>query len=349
VSAKRGEPVPRRHVTLQDVAKEAGVHRATASRALNPERQPLVNNETIARVRAAAERLGYVADPIAQALRGGATQQVGILIRTIRHPWVGDFLRGADTGLTGAGYVPWITFTGDDALRVRALVKAMSAWRIQGLMIATARVPDEVVVEAAETGMPMVVIARDAPDQVCSVVNADNEGGARTAVGHLLRLGHTRIAFVAGPLEVPVLYDRLRGFKDAIDDSGLKPDSRLVRIAEGYSVADGEAACRELLASGHRVTAIAAANDSLAVGCYLALERAGLRVPEDISVIGFDDLPLTAELRPSLSTMRFPGYDMGLEAADLVLAQMDGEQIPRRRVLLSPELVARQSTTPPAR
>jgi LacI family transcriptional regulator len=340
--------VPQRHVTLQDVAREAGVHRATASRALNPDRQGLVNDETITRVREVAARLGYVADPVAQALRGGESQQVGVLVRTLRHPWVGDFLGGADAQLTGAGYIPWITFTGDDPQRVRALVAAMAAWRIKGLIIATARVPDKIITEAADTGIPLVVVAREAPDQICSVVNADNEGGARTAVGHLLQLGHARIGFIAGPLEVPVLYERLRGFKDAIDQSGVKPDARLIRIADGYSVADGEAACRDLLAGGRRVTAIVAANDYLAVGCYLALEKAGLRVPEDISVIGFDDLPLTAEMRPSLSTMHFPGYDMGIEAADLVLAEMEAEQFPKRRVLLGTELVVRQSTAPPA-
>jgi LacI family transcriptional regulator len=340
--------LPQRHVTLQDVAKEAGVHRATASRALNPERQPLVNAETVARVKAAAEKLGYVADPVAQALRGGASRQIGVLIRTSRHPWVGDFLRGADATLTSAGYFPWITFTGDDASRVRALAQALAAWRVEGLIIATARVPDEVIVEIADTGIPMVIVTRTAPDQVCSVVDADNQTGERMAVGHLLNLGHTRIGFIAGPLDVPVLYNRLRGFKDAIEESGVKPDSRLIRVADGYSIPDGEAACTDLLAAGHRVTAIAAANDTLAVGCYLALEKAGLRVPEDISVIGFDDLPLTAELRPALSTMHYPGYAMGTEAAELILAQIDNPEISKRRVLLSSELVVRQSAGLPS-
>jgi LacI family transcriptional regulator len=340
--------VPQRHVTLQDVAKEAGVHRATASRALNPDRRSLVNDETVARVRAAAEKLGYVADPVAQALRGGASRQIGVLIRTSTHPWVGDFLRGTDAALTSAGYFPWITFTGDHSPRVQALAQAMAAWRIEGLIIATGRVSDEVIMEVAATGVPMVVVARSSPDQVCSVVSADNEAGSRTAAQYLIREGHTRIGYVAGPREVPVLRDRLRGFKDAIDESGVKPDPRLIRIAGGYSIADGEAACADLLASGRRITAIAAGDDDLAVGCCVALEKAKLRVPEDISVIGFDDLPLTAELRPALSTMRHPSYAMGVEAAEQIMAQIDDPSIPKRRVLLSAELVVRQSTGPPA-
>jgi len=338
----------RRNVTLHDVAREAGVHPATASRALNPDKQPMVNAETVARVRAAAAKLGYVADPIAQALRGAASRGVGVLVRTLRHPWVGEFLRGVDTHLDHAGYVPWITYTGDDPQRVSALVGGMTAWRAEGLIIATARVPDDVIIEATRTGIPVVVAARDAPDQVCSSVGGDNEGGGRAAAGHLLRLGHTRIACIAGPLEVPVLHARLRGFKDAVESSGIKPDSRLIRIANGYSVPDGEAACQELLASGHRVTAIFAANDWLAAGCYVALEKAGLRCPEDVSVIGFDDVPLTAQLRPSLSTLHFPGYEMGIEAADLIVAQMRDKTLTTRKLLLGTELIARQSTAPPA-
>jgi LacI family transcriptional regulator len=339
--------VPQRHVTLQDVAREAGVHRATASRALNPQRSPLVNDETIARVRAAAEKLGYVADPVAQALRGSASRQVGVLVRTLRHPWVGEFLGGANAELTRGGYIPWITFTGDDPPRVRALIKAMAAWRVEGLIIGTARVPDDIILEAAATGVPMVVMDSSVPDQVCSVVNGDNEGGSRTALRYLVKLGHTRIGYIAGPLDVPVLYDRLRGFKEAVDRSGIKPDARLIRIADGYSITDGEAACSDLLAAGRKVTAIAAANDALAIGCYAALAKAKLRVPEDVSVIGYDDLPLTDELYPPLTTIHYPAYAMGVEAAELILGQIDREGMPVRRVLLSSELVIRQSTAPP--
>ncbi len=338
----------RRNVTLHDVAREAGVHPATASRALNPEKQPLVNADTVARVRAAADKLGYVADPIAQALRGGASRGIGVLVRTLRHPWVGEFLRGANAQLDSAGYVPWITYTGDDPQRVRALVNGMTAWRSEGLIIATARVSNEVIIEAAGTGLPVVVVARDAPDQVCSAVDADNEGGTRAAVGHLTRLGHTRIACISGPLDVPVLHARLRGFKEAIENSGLRPDSRLIKIAGAYSVPAGVEACQELLASGRRVTAIVAANDWLAVGCYTALEKAGLRCPEDVSVIGFDDVPLSEQLRPSLSTMHFPGYELGVEAANLILAQLRDKTVTTRKLLLGTRLIARQSTAAPA-
>ncbi len=338
--------MPRRHVTLQDVAREAGVHPATASRALNADKHSLVNSETVARVHAAADRLGYVADPIAKTLRGGSSGQVGVLVRTLRHPWVGEFLRGADTALGAAGFFSWVGYTGDDPQRVRRLVNEMTAWRSQGLIIATARVPAEVIVEATRTGMPVVVVNRTAPDQVCSAVDADNVGGSRAAVDYLMRLGHTRIGYVAGPVDVPVLHARFRGFKYAIEDSGTKPDARLIRIADGYSVPAGEAACADLLANGRRVTAIAAGNDWMAVGCYAALEKAGLRCPEDVSVIGYDDMPLTERLRPSLSTMHYPGYELGVEAAGLILAQLS-EKVATRTILLASELIARQSTTAP--
>lgn len=344
----QGADAPRRHVTLQDVAREAGVHRTTASRALNEATQALVNAETVARVRAAADKLGYVADPVAQALRGGSSGHIAVLVRTLRQPWVGEFVRGVDTALGLAGLFPWLSYTGDDPQRVRRLVTQMTAWRSEGLIIATARVPNEVIVEAVETGMPVVVVTRPVPDQVCSVVDTDNEGGARAALNHLTKLGHTRIGYIAGPVDVPVMNARLRGFKDAIEDSGLKPDHRLIRIAGGYSVEAGEAGCADLLASGRRVTAIGAGNDWMAAGCYAALAKAGLRCPEDVSVIGYDDIPLSGQLSPSLSTMHYPGYEMGLEAAGLILAEMN-EKVATRTVLLRSELIARQSTAEPAR
>jgi LacI family transcriptional regulator len=141
-----------------------------------------------------------------------------------------------------------------------------------------------------------------------------------------------------------VLHARLRGFKEAIENSGLRPDSRLIRIADAYSVPAGAAACQELLVGGRRVTAIVAANDWLAVGCYIALEKAGLRCPEDVSVIGFDDVPLSEQLHPSLSTMHFPGYELGVEAANLILAQLRDKTVTPRKLLLGTQLIARQST-----
>jgi LacI family transcriptional regulator len=341
--------MPRRHVTLQDVAREAGVHPATASRALNSGKQVLVNAETAARVRQVAERLGYVANPIAQVLRGSTEgmEQVGVLVRTLLHPWVGSFLHGVDTQLSAAGYTPWITYTGDDPGRVRHVVGVMTSWRVGALIIATARVPNDVVVEAAETGVPVVVVSREAPDQICSAVNADDERGAWSAIGHLTGLGHTSIGVIAGPPDVPVLRTRLQGFREAIEASGISAHTKLVSVADDYSVEAGEASCAKLLASGRKVTAIAAANDFLAVGCYTALKKAGLRCPEDVSVIGFDDLPLTAELSPPLTTMRYPGYEMGAEAANLIIAQLRGESRATRRVLLTTALVPRDSTARP--
>jgi LacI family transcriptional regulator len=231
------------------------------------------------------------------------------------------------------------------------VVGVMTSWRAGGLIVATARVPDEVIVEAAETGIPVVAVGRNAPAQACSVVEADNEGGTRTAVGHLMRLGHTRIAYVAGPQDVPIMRPRLRGFSDAMSDSGLGPDPQMIKHARYDTIEEGEASCRELIAEGHRMTAIAAGNDQLAIGCYVALRAAGRRIPEDVSVIGFDDLPLTGYLGPSLSTMHYPGYEMGVEAANLIMSQMratsTAASLATRTVLLGTELMARESTAQP--
>jgi LacI family transcriptional regulator len=337
-----------RIVTLRDVANEAGVHPATASRALNPDKRLLVNAETVERVSAAARKLGYVANPLAKALRGGVTRQIGVLVRTLYHPWVGYFMQGVDDALSAAGYNIWITYSGEgEPERTRTLIDALVSWRAGGLIIATGEVTDEVIAQSITAGMPVVLVARPAIDQVCSAVDADNEGGAKSAVTHLIRLGHRRIAAIAGPQSVPLFRARLRGFRVAMEEAELRADPRVVRVAAGASVEAGRDACRELLASAPDVTAIAAGNDYIAVGCYRALEEAGLSCPRDISVVGFDDLPLTAHLSPAMTTMHFPSHEMGREAAKLMLAQVGGDAPTTRTVLIGTELVPRESTAAP--
>jgi LacI family transcriptional regulator len=330
-----GTVLSHRNVTLRDVAIAAGVHPATASRALNPDKRLLVNAETVSRVTEAAARLGYVADPLAKALRGGTSQQIGVLVSSLHHPWVGHFLQGVDDGVRAAGYTTWITYSGDDSERVKTLVSAVTSWRAGGLIIGMADVTQDVVALATAAGVPVVLVARNAVDQVCSAVNADNEGGSKSAVAHLVRLGHTSIGAIAGPQSMAIFRARLRA------------DPRVVKIAADPTVAAGQAACRELLASAPGLTAIAAGNDYLAIGCYRGLREAGLRCPQDVSVIGFDDLPLTEHLYPPLSTVHFPGREIGLEAAQLILAQIGGGAPTTRTVLLGTGLVPRESTGVP--
>jgi LacI family transcriptional regulator len=167
------------------------------------------------------------------------------------------------------------------------------------------------------------------------------------AVTHLARLGHTRIAHIAGPQQASTGVGRLRGFRDGMASHGLEVDEDLIAYAAKYTVEEGTRCSRELLAAHDDITAVAAANDMLAVGCYAALDDAGRQCPDDISVIGFNDMPFIDRLRPPLTSVRFPHYQLGTEAAQLLLERISGAGGPVKILYLAPELVVRGSTAQP--
>jgi LacI family transcriptional regulator len=336
--------MPDRPATLRDVATAAGVHPATASRALNPETRILVSEDTARRVIAAAERLGYRPNPVARSLRTRRSHTVGVLIPDLNNPLFPPIVRGLEDKLSAAGYVALLGNTDADASRERVLFEQMRARHVDGFVLATATLHDRLLAEAAAAEVPVVLMNRLAQDYSFPSVSVDNEQGARMAVTHLARLGHTRIAHIAGPQEASTGVSRLRGFRDGMASHGLEVDENLIGYAGRYTVEEGARCCRELLARRGEFTAVAAANDMLAIGCYAALDESGLRCPEDISVIGFNDMPFIDRLRPPLTTVRFPHYQLGTEAAQLLLERINGGEGPVKILYLAPELVVRGST-----
>jgi LacI family transcriptional regulator len=215
-------------------------------------------------------------------------------------------------------------------------------------VLATATSQDRLLAELATADVPVVLMNRLSPDYSFSSVSADNEQGAKLAVSHLARLGHTRIAHIAGPQVASTGVSRLRGFRDTMAAHGLGVSEELIAYADRYTVEEGARCTRELLAGPGGFTALAAANDMLAVGCYAALDEAGLRCPEDISVIGFNDMPLVDRVRPPLTTVRFPHYQLGTEAAQLLLERISDHNAPVKIIYLAPELVVRGSAAAPS-
>jgi LacI family transcriptional regulator len=184
-----------------------------------------------------------------------------------------------------------------------------------------------------------------AQDHSLPSVSVDNESGMRMAVAHLIAQGHRRIAHIAGPQEVSTGLYRYRGFVSAMEAHGLAADPSLIPVAKGFSIEEGVRCTRLLLERGG-LTAVAAANDMLAVGCFAALEEAGLSCPADLSVVGFNDMPFIDRLRPPLTTIRFPHYQVGTEAAQLLLELISDGSGPVKVLYLAPELVVRGSTAP---
>jgi LacI family transcriptional regulator len=333
-----------RPATLRDVAAAAGVHPATASRALNPETRILVSEDTARRVTAAAARLGYRPNPVARSLRTRRSHTIGVLIPDLNNPLFPPIVRGLEDKLSSAGYVALLGNTDAEASRERVLFEQMRARHVDGFVLATATLHDQLLADAAAAEVPVVLMNRLSQDYSFPSVSVDNEQGARMAVTHLARLGHTRIAHVAGPQEASTGVSRLRGFRDGMASAGLGVDEDLIGYAGRYTVEEGARCCRELLARRDDFTAVAAANDMLAIGCYTALDEAGQQCPEDISVIGFNDMPFIDRLRPPLTTVRFPHYQLGTEAAQLLLERINRGEGPVKILYLAPELVVRGST-----
>jgi LacI family transcriptional regulator len=343
-------------VTLKDVASLAGVHPATASRALNLETRLLVRRETAERVLAAAASLGYRPNTVARSLRTRRSHTVGVLIPDLTNPLFPPIVRGIEDRLAADGYVALIGNTDSDLIREKLVLERMRARHVDGFVSATAHLSSPLLAEAAAAGIPVVLVNRHAEGYGMHCVSVDNERGIAMAVEHLARLGHRRIAHIAGPQDVSTGLSRYQGFLAAMAAHGLPADPDLIVYAGAYSLEEGDRCARELLAARPDCTAIAAANDMLAVGCYAAFEAASLSCPGDISLVGFNDMPFIDRLRPPLTSVSFPHYQVGAEAGRLILEQIaasaesgraaDDEQ--GKILYLAPELKVRGSTAPPA-
>jgi LacI family transcriptional regulator len=331
--------------TLRDVAQLAGVHPATASRALNPQTRPLVNTETARKVLRAAESIGYQPNPIARSLKTARTSTVGLVIPDLTNPLFPPIVRGIEKVLAEAGYSAWIVNTDHDPAREERQVESLRSRQVEGLIIATARRTHPLLVRLHQQGVRMVLVNRRVDELDLPTVTADDDAGVAMAVSHLAALGHTRIAHLAGPMDTSTGVVRARAFRHAIRDHGLADDPALIVEAGYWSEAEGATALRTLLERDIRFTAVVAGNDLIALGCYDVFAELGIRCPGDISVVGFNDMPFLDKMNPPLTTVRIPQYEIGGEAARLLLDTIDDPERHARSVLLPPSLVVRASTT----
>lgn len=337
-------------VTLKDVAAVAGVHPATVSRALNPETRLLVSDETADRILAAADSLGYRPNTVARSLRTRRSSTVGVLIPDLNNPLFPPIVRGIEDCLAAAGYVALIGNTDAHDERERLVFELMRDRHVDGFVFATAHLRSPLLAEAAAARLPVVLVNRQADGYGFPSVSVDNERGMAMSVAHLAELGHRRIAHISGPLDISTGLSRYRGFMAAMASHDLPVQAELVVPARGYTIEEGERCCRELLGLARDAggcTAIAAANDMLAVGCYAALEEAGLGCPSDVSVVGFNDMPFMDRLTPPLTSVSFPHYELGRQAGRLILQAITSGGSDSSAHYLAPDLKIRRSTAPP--
>jgi LacI family transcriptional regulator len=222
----------------------------------------------------------------------------------------------------------------------------MRARQVDGIIAATARRDHRLHDALLEAGIELVLVNRRQEELPVSSATADDRMGMRLSVEHLASLGHSRIAHLAGPLDYSTGLDRYDGFHEAMRGAGLEPDPELVLVSEAFTESEGARLCGQLMADGREFTAVAAANDLLALGCYDVFAERGARCPADISVVGFNDMPFAARFNPPLTTIHIPHYEIGKAAGELMLERLqDGESQPRD-IRLEPSLVVRDSTAP---
>jgi LacI family transcriptional regulator len=332
--------------TLRDVARIAGVHPGTVSRALNPETEALVRDETVRRVRQVATDLGYRPNPLARGLKTNRSYTIGVIVPDIQNPLFPPIIRGLDDRLGEAGYTPLIANTDNDPARERVDFEAMRARQVDGIVTATARVDHELLDEIATSGTPLVLVNRRVQDGSLPSATADDHAGARLAVEHLVELGHTRIAHLAGPQDLSTGRQRFEGFAEGMRNAGLDPSP--VRVGKAFTEPEGARLCQELLDEGEEFTAIVAGNDLMALGCYDVFAERGIDCPRDLSVVGFNDMPFAARFSPPLTTIGIPHYEIGVAAAELLLERIQGREDGPAEVVLPAHLIVRGSTAPPA-
>ncbi len=333
--------------TIKDVALLAKVHAATASRALNPSTRDMVSTRTANRVIEAAKTLGYSPNSAARSLRTRTSSVAGVIIPDLRNPVFPPIVRGIEDGLREAGYMALLGNTDGDEERERELLAAMRGRQTDGFILATSRRNDPLPPVQGGYPVPTVLVNRRTDASDTPSVTADNTAGVYSTVRLLVKLGHRRIGHVAGPQETSTGWERYRAFLDAMAAHELPVEARRVTFSTAFTEEAGLVAALPLLAADPSITAIVAGNDLIALGCYRALEQRGLRCPEDISVVGFNDMPFLDRQRPRLTSVRIPHYEIGIESARLLLERIANPAAPAKRVVLPVELVLRDSAVQP--
>ncbi len=325
-------------VTLEMVAQAAGVSPSTVSRILNG--TAVVSDDKRRAVDEAIAQLGFVPNPVARGLAGGRTLSVGVVAQTIDSPFFGGALRGIEEELSRAGYSPLFVSGHWSVAQETRCIEMLRSRRVDGIIVLTGRLSDAALAAHAQS-LPVVVTGRSLQAPGLYALAFDNFEGARLATHHLLSLGHRRIAFISGDARHPDARERLRGYRAALEAAGLPFDAGLVLPGQ-FHEESGRMAVERLLDSRQPYTAIFAANDQMAFGAALALHRRQLHVPDDVSLVGFDDVAGAVYSIPPLSTVHHPVYELGQLAAQAMLQLLAGE-VPQVK-LPPPRFIARESS-----
>lgn len=331
-------------VSVVDVAARAGVSVGTVSNVLNrPER---VSPPTRARVLAAIEELGFIRNEAARQLRAGRSRTIGLVVLDVGNPFFTDIAAGAERTAERSGLTVMLCNSNEDQHRESHHLSVLQEQRAFGVLISPVSAPSKEVEALRRRGTPVVLVDRGSGRQQCSVSVNDAVGG-RLAAAHLLSLGHQRLAFVGGPVSLRQVSERLTGTRKAVADEGLDPERLTVMETPAMTVAAGRDAGATIAGSParSRPTAAFCANDLLALGLLQEMTRRRLRVPEDLAIVGYDDIEFAAAAAVPLTSVRQPRAQLGEAATELLIDEVENSQRHQhRQVVFEPELVVREST-----
>ncbi|MEE9618293.1 MAG: LacI family DNA-binding transcriptional regulator [Anaerolineae bacterium] len=332
-------------VSIKDIAKAAGVSHSTVSRALSD--SPLIKAETKARIQQLAQEMGYSPDAIARSLVTQRTHTVGVVVTTITDPFVAEVVQGIEDTAQENDYSVILASSASEPERELAAVEMLRAKRVDSLIVTSSRVGALYLEHLERFGVPVVLVNNHnrQSGRYTFSVSVDNQHGGHLATAHLIQRGHRRIGYVSGPADHSDDAERLAGYRLALDESGITFDPALVVHGNGR-LDGGERALRTLAGLAEPPTAVFCYNDMTAIGLISAARQAGLSVPDDLAVVGFDDIPLAAHVYPSLTTVAQHQRDMGRQAMNMALALMaaDDSTMPFSDVVVEGRLIVRASS-----
>jgi DNA-binding LacI/PurR family transcriptional regulator len=334
-------------VSIKDIARLAGVSHSTVSRALR--NSPLIPAQTAQRIQQIAREKGYTASAVARSLVTRKTKTIGVVVTSIADPFNGEVVEGLEETANRNGYSVILATSQADPEREISVVRSFQERRVDGILVASSRVGSLYMPLLGEMRIPIVLLNNQYPGTFVHTVTFDNVDGALQATRHLIQLGHTRIAYVGDRFGLASDTERLKGYQNALAEAGLPSPEELVAHGDGKAAGAREAAAKLMGAKtppNRRPTAVFCYNDMSALGVMEQAEAVGLSIPQDLSIIGFDDLFFTGQLRPPLTTVRQPKKEIGRCAMEQLLALLQGEQADST-TLIKGELVVRGSTAKP--
>jgi LacI family transcriptional regulator len=337
----------KRNVSIKDVAAKAKVHPSTVSRVLNPETRSMVSAVVADRVSRIAAEMGYARSTLAYGLRTGRTHTVGVVIPDLTNPLFPPIIRQIERTLAEQGYLAILADSENNQDNEMAIVQSLKGRNVDGFILATAHRLDSVVNACSEENIPLVLVNRTIDSHSVTAVINDDSHGIDLAVSHLVKLGHKSIAYLGGPQDTSTGHDRYLAFRKLKRAGKFQSHNDIILNCKAFTEAEGRRGFLSILKKRRKFTAVVAANDLLALGCYDAMYELGLSCPADISITGFNDMPFMNRLSPPLTSLRIPHAEIGRQAAKLLVERIKDPDCLVRTVNLLPELVVRGSTAPP--